>query len=63
MYKRDLRSDIYDIENIENFYYGKNKVLYIIFAYGNNAATIERDIVTWGRRIVEKENLQNCLAG
>lgn len=45
VYKRNLRSDIYDIENIKNFYYDENGNLYIIFAYGNASATSEKDII------------------
>ena len=45
VYKRDLRSDMYDIENIDNFYYDEDGNLYIIFAYGNLASTSEKDIV------------------
>lgn len=45
VYKRDLRSEMYDIENIENFYYDGNENLYIIFAYGNSESTSEKDIV------------------
>lgn len=45
VYKRDLRSEMYDIENIDNFYYDGNENLYIIFAYGNSEATSEKDII------------------
>lgn len=45
IYKRDLRSDMYEVDEINNFYYGKDGILYIIFAYGNNTATSEKDII------------------
>jgi len=44
-YKRDLESKIYDITNSEQFLYGKDGMLYIIYAYGNYAETNEMDIV------------------
>lgn len=48
VYKRDLKSSMYEIENIDNFYYGPNGGVYIIFAYGNNNFTSETDIVPIG---------------
>ncbi len=44
-YKRDYTSEIYDITNVKQFLYGKDGMLYIIFAYGNNENTTEMDIV------------------
>ena len=41
-YKYD---DIYKIENTKNFFLGKNKTLYLIYAYGNKNYTSEMDIV------------------
>ena len=46
IYERKLDDNIYEIENIDNFFYGPNDVLYIIFAYGNNRYTSELDVVT-----------------
>lgn len=44
VYKRNIQNDIYKVQNvIEYFMYKGN--LYIIFAYGNTEATIEKDIV------------------
>lgn len=45
VYKRDLSSPIYQIENIHTFFLGANGDLYIIFAYGNNNYTSEMDII------------------
>lgn len=45
VFERNLDDKIYEIENIDNFFYGPNEVLYIIFAYGNNRYTSELDIV------------------
>lgn len=46
VYERNLNDDIYKIENIDNFFYGPDGVLYIIFAYGNTRYTSELDIIT-----------------
>lgn len=45
VYERNLSDDIYKIENVDNFFYGPNGVLYIIYAYGNNSYTSELDII------------------
>ena len=45
IYKRDLESDIYKLENIDTFYISKDGRLNIIFAYGNNDFTSEMDII------------------
>ncbi len=45
VYERDVESDIYDIEKINNFIQGPDGELYIIFAYGNSAFTSEMDII------------------
>ena len=45
VYSRDLNSDIYDVNNIEEFFLGKDDALYIIFAYGNSTATTELDLI------------------
>lgn len=44
IFSRDLESDIYKIENIEEFFIYNNNV-YIIFAYGNDDITSEMDLV------------------
>ena len=45
VYKRNLNSNIYRINNIQTFMQGPNGELYIIFAYGNNNYTSEMDII------------------
>lgn len=45
IYQRDLNSDIYKIENSNNYFLGNNGTIYIIYAYGNNSYTSEKDIV------------------
>ena len=44
IYSRDVNSDIYSIEKSTEFYFADD-VLYIIYAYGNEAATSEMYIV------------------
>ena len=44
IYNRDTGSDMYKIENIQQFYLDNN-TLYIIFAYGNDHFTNEMDLV------------------
>ena len=44
IYGRDMSSDIYKIENTNEFYITKD-VLYIIYAYGNESETSEMDLV------------------
>lgn len=45
VYKRNPDDDIYKIENTKNFFLGKNKTLYLVYAYGNNDYTSETDLV------------------
>ena len=45
LYERDLSSDIYKVENTENFFLTQDGNVYIIYAYGNNDYTNEMDIV------------------
>lgn len=45
LYVRDVRSDEYLIENIENYYIGQDGKLYIVFAYGNNNETETVDVI------------------
>ncbi len=47
VYERNLQDEMYKIDNVDNFFYGPNGVLYVIFAYGNNSYTTEEDIVTF----------------
>ena len=44
VFSRDTNSDIYKIENISEYFIYKNNI-YVIFAYGNNKITSEKDIV------------------
>lgn len=45
VYKRDLKSDIYNVTNVQTFMQGPNGELYIIYAYGNTKNTSEMDII------------------
>ena len=45
VYERNLNDEMYNVENIKNFFYGPEGVLYIIFAYGNNNFTAELDVI------------------
>lgn len=45
LYERDLKSDIYKVENTENFFLTQEGYVYIVYAYGNNDYTNDMDIV------------------
>lgn len=45
IYPRDYTSDIYSVNNITDYFMGKDNALYIIYAYGNENHTSEMDIV------------------
>lgn len=45
VYARDYTDDIYNINNVTEYFLGEDNVLYIIYAYGNNNHTNEMDIV------------------
>lgn len=45
IYVRDVRSEEYLIENVENFYIGDDGKLYIVFAYGNRNYTETTDVI------------------
>jgi hypothetical protein len=45
IYSRDITSEIYTVANSENFFFGPDGKLYIIYAYGNNNYTSEMDII------------------
>lgn len=45
IYARDSSSDIYDIDNITEYFLGENNQLYVIFAYGNQHNTSEMDVI------------------
>ena len=44
VYQRNIKSDIYKLENSTEFYL-TNNTLYIIYAYGNATSTSEMDLV------------------
>ena len=44
IYNRDIKNDMYKLENTEEFYMTENAI-YIIYPYGNNAETSEIDLV------------------
>ena len=44
VFSRDTKSDIYKVDNISEYFIYNNNI-YIIFAYGNNKMTSEKDIV------------------
>lgn len=44
VFSRDVESDIYKVDNIEEYFIYNNNI-YIIFAYGNDKMTSEKDLV------------------
>ena len=44
-YTRDYTSDIYNINNVTEYFLGENNALYIIYAYGNENNTNEKDVI------------------
>ena len=45
LYERDLSSDIYKVENTENFFLTSDGNIYIVYPYGNKDYTNEMDII------------------
>ena len=45
VYARNYQSNIYDISNVQEFLYGKDGRLYVIYPYGNEEDTSEMDII------------------
>ena len=45
IYQRNLSSDIYELENSNNYFLGPDGRIYIIYAYGNMNYTSEKDVV------------------
>lgn len=45
IYGRDYTSDIYNINNVTDYFMGNDNTLYIIYAYGNQNHTSEMDII------------------
>lgn len=44
-FKRNKDDEMYKIENVDNYFLGPNRSIYIIYAYGNKNFTTESDIV------------------
>lgn len=44
VYERDINDEMYRIENTKNYLFGPKGVLYIIYAYGNDYNTSEKDV-------------------
>lgn len=42
---RDLNSDMYKVENVDNFIVSTNGYLYVIYAYGNTELTSKHDVI------------------
>ena len=45
IFVRNLEDDMYKIENTPNFFLGKSNYLYLVYAYGNNNYTSEKDLI------------------
>ncbi len=45
IYKRDYNSDIYKISNTKEYFLGKDGMIYLLYAYGNNDNTDALDVV------------------
>ena len=45
VYERDINSQIYTVENSNNYFLGPNGTIYIIYAYGNSNFTSEKEII------------------
>lgn len=45
IYSRNIEDEIYNINNVTEYFIGKDAALYIVFAYGNTNNTSEMDIV------------------
>jgi len=44
-FRRDINSDIYNLNEKTDFYLDENKILYIIYSYGNNNYTSQVDLI------------------
>ena len=44
-YRRDINSNIYELSKGTDFYIGTDKIIYIIYSYGNNTYTSEVDLI------------------
>lgn len=45
LYERDLKSDVYKVENTENYFLTQDGYVYVVYAYGNKDYTNEMDII------------------
>lgn len=45
LYERDLKSDIYKVENATTFFLTQDGYIYIVYAYGNTNYTNEMDVI------------------
>ena len=45
VFKRDYKSEIYKVENTDQYFLGKDGMLYLVYAYGNTEDTSENDVV------------------
>lgn len=45
IFNRNIKEDMYKVENSDNFFFGSDMGVYVIYAYGNSAYTSECDIV------------------
>lgn len=45
LYDRDYTSNMYDINNLSQYFWGKDGHIYVIYAYGNDDFTSEMDLV------------------
>lgn len=45
VYIRNESDDMYKVENTPNFFLGQNNYLYLVYAYGNNNFTSDKDLV------------------
>lgn len=45
IYQRDLKSEIYNIENAENYFITNDGDIYLVYSYGNTEETNEMDII------------------
>lgn len=47
LYRRDTKNKMYKVENTNNYFYGPDNYVYIIYAYGNANYTSETDIIVF----------------
>ena len=44
-YQRDIEADRYKVSNTTEYFLGKNEILYLVYTYGNEGDTNDKDIV------------------